>query len=103
MKRQWGRWQVDTESSTLVNRSSREIRVFTLPPGGTLTPSQVQAWIIRAYPQRQPIGKEIEELSAAVGELLAIPDLTAGQENRLASLKLGTDGEKSISGDGRRT
>jgi hypothetical protein len=93
---------VDTGSSTLVDRSGHEIRVFTLPPGGTLTPSQALAWILRAYPQGQPSASEIEELSAAVGELLGIADRTAGQGGRPASLKLGTDAEKDVFLDGGR-
>jgi hypothetical protein len=72
MKKQWGRWQVDTEASTLVYDSGREIRIFTVPPGDNLKPSEVLDWIIRAYPPGQPAGDEIEDLAGAVGDLIGL-------------------------------
>ena len=94
MKKRRGRWWVDTEASTLVYDSGREIRIFTVPPGDSLTPSEVLDWIIRAYPPGQPAGDEIEDLVGAVEDLFGTGGRTPSAPGRRHFMSLGAQREK---------
>jgi hypothetical protein len=72
MKATYGRWLVDTESKILNYDDGRVIKIFTIPPGGALTPSQTLAWI--AGPDRAAWlpDRDLRDLTLAVAEIFGL-------------------------------
>jgi hypothetical protein len=75
MKATYGRWRVDTESKVLNYDNGHLIRIFTIPPGGTLTPSEALAWI--AGPDRATWlpDEDLRDLTLAMAELYGLSQL----------------------------
>jgi hypothetical protein len=75
MKVTHGRWLVDSESKVLNYDNGHLTRIFTIPPGGTLTPSEALAWI--AGPDRATWlpDDDLRDLTLALAELYGLSPL----------------------------
>lgn len=75
MKTTRGRWFVDTESMILSYENGRTMRIFTIPPGGNITPSEALAWI--AGPDRAAWlpDDDLRDLTRALGDLFGLSQL----------------------------
>jgi hypothetical protein len=75
MKSTHGRWFVDTESMILSYDNGRMMRIFTIPPGGAITPSEALAWI--AGPDRAAWlpDDDLRDLTRALGDLFGLSQL----------------------------
>ena len=72
MKRQWGRWHVDTETLTMSYENGGLLQVFTVPPKAELMPSEVLDWIARSRQDAPLAEDDVRDLKRALGDILGI-------------------------------